>query len=172
MKRPLIFALLCCLSSGAWPASPGPRTHFQALLYFTRHAEKLADDSRDPALSEAGLRRAAALAERLDGSGVTLIITTPFERTRSTAQLVADRIGASLIEAPVDGGVEQHVQAVVRLIADNPTQRILVVGHSNTLGPIIRGLDGPAIAPIAEDQYGDLYLLHVQDGLSRSHYGD
>ena len=103
---------------------------------------------------------------------MALIITTPFERTRGTAEIVAARIGATLIEAPVADGLEEHVRAVARLIADNPTQRILVVGHSNTLGPIIQGLDGPEIAPIAEDQYGDLYLLHVQDGLSHSHYGD
>lgn len=172
MKRPLIFALLCCITGSAWAASHAPRTHFQALIYLTRHAEKVADDSRDPRLSDAGIRRAEQLAERLDGSGVALIITTPFERTRGTAEIVAARIGATLIEAPVADGLEEHVRAVARLIADNPTQRILVVGHSNTLGPIIRALDGPQIEPIADDQYGDLYLLHVEDGLSHSRYGD
>ncbi|GAA2089740.1 hypothetical protein GCM10009840_30600 [Pseudolysinimonas kribbensis] len=46
----------------------------------------------DPALDETGLAEAAAMAERLSGSGVEAVVTSPLQRARVTAETVAARL--------------------------------------------------------------------------------
>ena len=43
-------------------------------------------------LSELGRRRAEALAERLAGTGITRIISSPLERAQETARIVASQL--------------------------------------------------------------------------------
>jgi probable phosphoglycerate mutase len=53
----------------------------------------------DPELSEGGLRQAAAVAERLAGTGgVDVILSSPMRRTRQTADAVARALGAEVRE--------------------------------------------------------------------------
>jgi probable phosphoglycerate mutase len=53
----------------------------------------------DPELSEAGVRQAAAVAERLAGAGgVDVILASPMRRTRQTADSVAQALGADVRE--------------------------------------------------------------------------
>ena len=64
----------------------------QVTVIFTRHAEKGATPPKDPPLTEAGKRRAEALASMLADSGVEAIYTTELQRTQQTAAVLAARV--------------------------------------------------------------------------------
>jgi phosphohistidine phosphatase SixA len=148
----LAFAVLT-LQQVAAPAVATP-----PLVILVRHAEKV-DESRDPALSAAGVARAAALDSALAGYPIRTVIVTPFERTRATAAPLARRLDLIPIEIPVTGGVAAHARAVAEaaLAAPGP---VLVVGHSNTIGPIIAALGGGShIGDLCDSEYQSLFLL-------------
>ena len=62
-------------------------------IVVVRHAEKSAEPANDPALSPAGVARAAALDSALADAKVTAIIVTPYRRNAETAVPVAKRFG-------------------------------------------------------------------------------
>ena len=57
----------------------------QPIVVIVRHAEKAANDPKDPDLSEAGRERAQTLARILKDGHITAIFTTEFKRTQETA---------------------------------------------------------------------------------------
>lgn len=142
-----------------------------ATVIVVRHAEKL-DDSTDPALSDAGNARARALAEALADAGVSAIITTQYERTRSTAGPLGERIGIEPVIVAAAG--RSHVDDVAARVRELAPGTIVVVGHSNTVPAIIRALGGPDVGEIADNSYDDLFVLMLsEDGtrLIRARYG-
>lgn len=73
----------------------------------------------DQELTEVGQAQAAAAAQRLAGSGLQAVVTSPVRRARQTAQAVADAAGVELVELPglreTDFGAwEGHTFAEVR----------------------------------------------------------
>jgi broad specificity phosphatase PhoE len=72
-------------------------------LYLIRHGEAdIPPDTfqNDFPLSPLGRRQAAALAERFRGLRIDHLITTPYLRTRETAEAIAGVAGAAAIEEP------------------------------------------------------------------------
>ena len=68
-------------------------------VYIVRHAEKVNEtDTTD--LTPGGYVRAAALAETLADKGIDSIFSTPYYRTRQTAQPLAKRMGLQIIDYP------------------------------------------------------------------------
>src|SRR6266404_9451335 len=57
----------------------------ETFVVIVRHAEKAANDPKDPDLSSAGRARAEALAKILKDAGITAIFATEFKRTQETA---------------------------------------------------------------------------------------
>ncbi|MDP9223715.1 MAG: hypothetical protein M3P18_07625, partial [Actinomycetota bacterium] len=53
--------------------------------------------------------------------------------------------------------------------------KILVVGHSNTIAPIIAALGGPRLPDLCDSQYSELFMLYIPASghaeLLRQHYG-
>ena len=142
-----------------------------ATVIVVRHAVKL-DDSTDPALSDAGNARAQALAEALAHAGVSAIITTQYERTRSTAAPLGERIGIEPVVVAAAG--RSHVDEVAARVRELVPGTIVVVGHSNTVPAIIRALGGPDVGEMADSSYDDLFVLTLsEDGtqLIRTRYG-
>jgi len=156
-RRPLFTALLMPLFAAiaailllawAWNASN------TTTVLVVRHAEKMPVPPDDPPLSAAGLARAEALARWLSDSGVQTIYVSEKLRTRQTAEPVAKRLGAEIIERPgddVDG-------LVAALRSRHRGETVLVVGHSNTLPAIVRRLGGEA-APIGQSDYSRLFVV-------------
>ncbi len=136
-------------------------------VILARHAEKeLEGDgstgtvlpSEDPPLSEAGLRRALALAHVLGEAGVDAIYATQYLRTRSTAQPLADLLRLDVIEATT--GRDEYAEEMAELIrAEHAGEVVLVVGHSNTVPALIQALGAGAAPQIDEDEYDDLYVV-------------
>jgi broad specificity phosphatase PhoE len=124
------------------------------IIVLVRHAEKSDDDPEDPSLTAEGRARAEALARMLGRSGVSVVLSTDYRRTRDTA--------APLARA---SGVEVEIYDARRLdeVARELLQRrglVVVVGHSNTTPELVAHLGGDPGAPIADDEYDRLYVVH------------
>ena len=143
----------------ALPASPDeavletvPNPH-PGEIYLVRHAEKAADGSDDPPLSEAGKRHAQALAAWFDGKPLAAVYATHLRRTQQTALPVATARDLDLRVLPAG----DSARLVQRLRARDCGQPALVVGHSNTVPEIAAAL-GAAPFSIPETEFGWVYM--------------
>ena len=135
------------------------------LVYLVRHAEKEATPEDDPPLTPVGIERAELLANLLKHAGLTHIHSSRFERTRRTAQPVADSTGLEI-------QYYNHLNLAGLASALKRTPgRHLVVGHSNTTPAMAELLGGEPGEPIDEaTEYDRLYLLvlHTDGQVSTS----
>ena len=152
ITRSLLWLSLLCLLPGPLPAQA-------SLIVLVRHAEKSAE-SRDPGLTPIGEQRAEDLARALTGARLTAIYTTQYRRTRLTAEPIARAQGLTPIVIAASGDLRADAAAVAAAINALPAgSAALVVGHSNTLGPIVAALGGPALPDLCDDEYSTLFLL-------------
>jgi broad specificity phosphatase PhoE len=156
-RRPLFTPLLMPVFAGiaallliawAWNASS------TTTVVLVRHAEKMAQPPDDPPLSEAGQYRAKALAGWLADSGIRTIYVSDRQRTRLTADPVAERTGAEIVALPAD----DVVGLVQVLRGQHRGETVLVVGHRNTLSPIIERLGGQPV-DVTENDYSRLFVV-------------
>jgi broad specificity phosphatase PhoE len=141
------------------PASAQPPA--PTLVILVRHAEKATQPADDPDLSPAGQARAQALTTTLESSGVDVIITTEFRRTRQTAAPLAAARHLQPLVVQSSDDTAAHARAVAAEIARHPGHTILVVGHSNTVPAIVAALGGPTLADICEDRFATLLLVSL-----------
>jgi 2,3-bisphosphoglycerate-dependent phosphoglycerate mutase len=143
-------------------------------LWLVRHAEKSTDNTanHDPDLSEAGVKRAEALALLLDKQPIAAIYSTNYKRTLSTVAPLATRLKLQpVIYTPKD------INAVVQKVLDtNKGKAVLIVGHSNTIIPIIKALGGSVpFDELNDKDYDLLFKLMVDEKgktqLTISHFG-
>ena len=181
VRLPLVLTVACVMlacSAAKAPDKPeSPRLSKTVIM--VRHAEKSAYPEKDPELTAAGLRRAAALAEVLEGRGVDLVITSELRRSRETAADIATRSGLRPRVVPVNapGGVDAHISEISRLVAQlDPGTTTLVVGHSFTLMPLlaafgVSGEDGLC----AETAYSKMWVVTIAENgsttVTRGSYG-
>ena len=131
-------------------------------VVLVRHAERVSDGGSDPVLSQEGQARAQSLADRLSGSSVDLILTSPLQRTRLTAAPTAQDNGVEPQAIGFENGTEAHITDIVARVKTMPEDAtILVVGHSNTVPLIARAL-GQATPDMPECEYDRLLTLRVQ----------
>jgi broad specificity phosphatase PhoE len=129
----------------------------QGAVFVVRHAER-ADTSPDSLLSAAGEARAVRLGEILKSAGITQIYTTTLRRTVQTAAPLAAALRVSPTELPVS-----DLDALLaRLHAATPNDRVLVVGHSNTLPEILRRLGVTTPVTIGDTEYDNLFIAIPQ----------
>ena len=123
------------------------------LVYLVRHAEKEARED-DPPLTPEGRERAELLAKLLEDAGLTHIHSSSFERTRQTAQPVADSTGLE-----IQYYNHLNLAGLASALKQTPG-RHLVVGHSNTTPAMVEFLGGDPGEPIDEaTEYDRLYHL-------------
>ncbi len=108
------------------------------VVILVRHAEKRTDDPKDPSLSEAGVKRADALAKMLSEAGVTHLFSSEYRRTRETLAPLASRLGKKVREVSARTP-EDQVAAIRGLPAGSVA---VVAGHSNTVPELVRLLGG------------------------------
>ncbi len=135
----------------------------QQAVIVVRHAEK-ADQTEDSPLSPAGRARAKALADLLRGSGITHVITTEYLRTRATAAPLASILGLTGEQVPA----RDLPALVTRLKALDPTAIVLVVGHSNTIPPMLSALGWPNTLDLQDGDYDDVFVLSPRSGQAAS----
>jgi broad specificity phosphatase PhoE len=131
-----------------------------------RHAEKAAEPKDDPPLSPAGRERVRALLDLLRDTRLDVIYSTPKLRNLETARPVADSLHVRIVQVPIESGkIDAYARDIARRVRKEGGGRIsLVVGHSNTFGPVIKELGGPRIEEIADERYDDVFVLTVQNG--------
>lgn len=103
-------------------------------IYLVRHAEKAGAMQKDPPLTDAGTQRAGDLASLLSGKKIGEIYSTKTIRTMSTAQPLAAKLGRE---------VQPYSPDTVLVLLNrlkNGKQNALVVGHSNTVLPMLEML--------------------------------
>lgn len=143
-------------------------------VILVRHAEKASQTESDPVLSDAGAQRAKDLAVALADARVSAVITTNLQRTRLTA---AEVIAATkLTPIVVNAGGQTHAVDVASAIMKRaPGEIVLVVGHSNTVTPIVAALGGPKLPNLCDSQYSNIFILEMNGAappkLIRANYG-
>lgn len=147
-----------------------------SFIVLVRHAEKASTGGRDPALSSEGMARADALASVVAQGSIQYIIVTEYRRTSETAAVVTAATGLTPHVVRVgDMRVGEHAIAVAAALDSLPAgSAALVVGHSNTIPPIIAALGGPVLPDLRDDEYSTLFLVDRSTGtvrLLRSSYG-
>jgi phosphohistidine phosphatase SixA len=151
--RHLAAAVLMMVVSAASAAA-------QPVVFLVRHAER-ADagmaaaktPGADPDLSGAGLARANSLAAMLRDARITAVLTTEFKRTQQTGDPVAKAAGI-----PITAIDSKDTAGLVKKIKSSPGN-VLVVGHSNTLPEIMKGLGVTEPVVIAEDEFDALFVV-------------
>ena len=136
-------------------AAEPPRT-----VILVRHAERAGGMGADVEISEAGRRRAEALAKMLADAGVKRIYTSEVARTQQTAEPLAKKLNIRPEVIPskdIDG-------LVAKLRMGAPNGVVLVVGHSNTVPEIIGRLGGGAVPPIADSEYDLMFVVILTGG--------
>ncbi len=140
-------------------AAAAPSASGQEAIYLVRHAER-ADTSADSPLSSAGQARAKRLASWLRDAGITKIYTTDLRRTIQTAAPLAAAINLT----PTVIAASDTAALVARVHAAGPHDRLLIVGHSNSVPEVLRALGvTPAIA-IADTEFDNLFVVIPHGG--------
>lgn len=152
----LLLAVSACTASRQ-AAMPDATTTFVVV----RHAEKSKDDARDPSLSEAGRKRALALARLLADAPLTAAHATGYRRTQQTAEPAAQAHGLTV---RIYDAQQSATSLATQLLAADGGGTVLVVGHSNTVPDIVSALSGQAVEAIADDEYDRLYRVRIVAG--------
>ncbi|WP_077924243.1 histidine phosphatase family protein [Spirosoma sp. 209] len=141
---------------GCWLATGCSTT----TVYVVRHAEKV-DETDSTDLSPAGRQRALALADTLARAGIDSIFTTPYRRTRQTAEPLATRL-----RLPIVSYSTKSISDVAGRVKRIRRQSVLVVGHSNTILEITQALGAqPRATKIASGDYDNLFQVRIRRGL-------
>ncbi len=151
--RHLAAAVLMIVVSAASAAA-------QPVVFLVRHAER-ADAGMaaskmagaDPDLSGAGIARANSLAAMLKDARIRTVITTEFKRTRQTGDPVAKAAGVPLtiVDSKDPAGLLKQIRS--------STGNVLVVGHSNTVPDVLKGLGVTEPVTITDDEFDSLFVV-------------
>lgn len=143
----LVFIAACASQGGSGERAPAAvGTHF----VLVRHAEKASDDPKDPSLSEAGMARAARLADALAEAPLAAAYATAYRRTRSTAAPAAARHGLAVTTYDASRPAAEFAAALRQTHAG---RTVLIVGHSNTVPALAAALCACDVAPMREDEF-------------------
>ena len=163
-RRHLLLSVVALSSAALASARLDPATVAEpqepVTVILVRHAEKAADDPRDPSLSDAGLARAEALARLLQAAGVTHLYASEFTRTQATLAPLAEHTGLD-VETISARTPEPQLDALRGL---EPGSVAVVAGHSNTVPALVHALGG-TVDELEDTQYGAILREDAYDRL-------
>jgi len=131
-----------------------------ATIILVRHAERSTAMSADALLSSAGEERARQLAQVLKDAGIQRIYVTEVRRTQQTAEPIAVRLHLT----PVVIAQKDIDKLVGELMKLGENETVLVVGHTNTIPPIIERLGAGKAPPMADTEYDRLTVVFTPSG--------
>jgi phosphohistidine phosphatase SixA len=142
----------------------------QRAIYLVRHADKDGDD-----LTSKGKVQAQHLAALLKDSGITVIYTSQYKRTKMTAQPLIEKLKGqgmsvrqeslplsdALLNAPEDPALlaDHGKQASRTLRANSAADIVLIVGHDVTVPAIIKAFGSNVPVKIEPTEFDRLFLL-------------
>lgn len=149
-----ILLFTCCVVSNV--IAQDPRNDYT--LYLVRHAEKQADGSRDPVLTETGINRSLKLAGWFRDKDITDVWSSDYIRTRDTAEPLLSQLNLQLnIYDPGD-------QSTLVSQLFERQNNALVVGHSNTIPDLARLLCNCTIADMDDSEHERIIVIAVKHG--------
>jgi broad specificity phosphatase PhoE len=153
MKRAVV-ALALLLASVAQTA---PIT----TVILIRHAERVSTTDKDSAISDAGLERAAALANMLHDANIRAVYVTQYKRTQQTAKPFG-------IEPVIVGTTATYAADVVdRIRKEHTGETVLVISHSNTIPDVIRQLGVANPPAIGDNVYDNVFIVTTAGNASK-----
>lgn len=148
-----IFFILLFLCTSANTFSQERLTTFILI----RHAEKVADGTKDPDLSEEGKKRALALVEIFKNNHIDAIFSTPFHRTESTVRPLAQARSLNILH--YDPFKMQFLDSV---LTHGAGQTVVICGHSNTIPAVANFLTATSdYKDFADTDYGNILVVTV-----------
>lgn len=154
MKKLFVLVLMLGLA-----ISPVLAQNDLTTFILVRHAEKSDDDPRDPSLSTEGQARANKLAEVLADQSITAVYSTPFKRTKTTAEPVAAAKGLTV--ETYDFRSQTYLQDMLQ---KHQGGTILISGHSNTTPMVANTLIGKeSFQTLDESEYGMIFIVTVSE---------
>jgi phosphohistidine phosphatase SixA len=130
---------------------PGPST-----VVLIRHAEPQTSGT-DPGLTAAGRKRAELLGFMFQEAGVTAVFTSELRRTQETAQPLVARISVAPTVLPgLDTAAHRN-----RILAI-PSGVALVIGHTNTVPPLIVALGVGNRVQNAANEFDRMFLVALR----------
>jgi 2,3-bisphosphoglycerate-dependent phosphoglycerate mutase len=126
-------------------------------LILVRHAEKAADGTLDPPLTQEGEARAAELAYLLGHMKLDAVYATPFKRTHDTVLPTASakRLEVASYRADQDDFLDM-------VLKEHRGGTVLICGHSNTVPALANKLLGrKKYAQLDDAVYDNLFIVSV-----------
>jgi phosphohistidine phosphatase SixA len=134
----------------------------EGVIYLVRHGEK--DTSPDPGLSTEGLSRSGDLLRIFKSDKKlkkpSLIFVTQYRRT----QLTGDSLRIGLDIDTVHYKADTNGDAFMNMLEAKKENKVLVIGHSNTIPVLLRrlGVDYPSDIP--DNEYDNFFTVTFKDG--------
>jgi broad specificity phosphatase PhoE len=125
MKKPILLFLVAALFSACSTTR----------IYIVRHGERL-NSTDTTSLSAAGLVRAQDLAQLMTDKEIDSVFTSNYTRTRQTATPTAKRFGLTTVTYN-----PRPTEQIVNRLKQINGKNVLVVGHSDTILDIAKGLE-------------------------------
>lgn len=160
-----LLALAAVAALGAGFTAFRPLAGEPTVIIVVRHAERGTDSPSDPSLTEAGQRRAEALARAAEDAGVTAVYTTQYRRTRDTGAPLAQKLGLRVTALEASAANMASYPSMLReeILSRHRGETVVVVGHSNTVPALVQALSGRAVAPLTEAEYDRFFVVVVPE---------
>jgi 2,3-bisphosphoglycerate-dependent phosphoglycerate mutase len=151
MKRLIILVILGITSSTLAVAQD------QSIkIVLLRHSEKATDDPKDPSLSDRGKNYARSLQELFSETKFDGAFSTPYKRTRSTIQHVADANNLK-----VQDYSPMSVDGILEKIKIDKLNSVIIAAHSNTVTHLVNQLVATAsLKELDESDYGKVFIVN------------
>jgi phosphohistidine phosphatase SixA len=152
IRRFTIAAVVCCASASFVPAQA------QEMVFLIRHAEKEAS-GKDPKLTGAGRERAGDWADMLQFGGIDVVFTSDTTRTRETGQIISESL-----DVPRKEVSREDVAGLMDLPEfDHADEKVLIVGHAETIPSILSGLGVRNTVEVSQDDFANLFIVTAGD---------
>lgn len=125
-------------------------------VYLVRHAEKQKDGTRDPSLTQMGLKRAQNIRRLLSSTPIHGFYATHLKRTQQTIQptVTAQQAKLHILRASDLKGLYE------RITQHKSGESVLVSGHSNTVPVLLKKLGIQRKITINDKNgYDDLFIV-------------
>jgi broad specificity phosphatase PhoE len=130
-------------------------------LILLRHAEKSHNQSKDPALSEKGKKRADALKDLLKFFDIKAVYSSKYLRTIQTAKPLAEKAKLEInsdIAANDYSALSEHINSLYE------KQTVLVVGHGNTVPAFVNFITKQdKYENLREDEFNKIFFVEIHD---------
>lgn len=131
-----------------------------------RHAEITKDGTQDPPLNENGKKQVGDLIKTLENAEVAAVFTTQFKRTFETGKPLGEKFGIPVIPIEINAGNigNYHNQIAEKILKEYAGKTVVVIGHSNTVPPIVQALSGKTVPPIDDASEFDALFVVTAKG--------